>query len=513
MPSVTPRRLDAPAAPRPGLRGAVPVPAPAAPPAAPAHRSTSPARPIDERIIDYYLALLPGVIPRHARARLHLVATHDGSARPLTAKLLERPRRPGAIRALIPDRGRCHLVPYTTTTARARPRPRARHPALRRRSATAPARNEDRLPAALRRGGCRRIRSAARTSATSTSVVDALARAARREARRCSEAIVKLNEGVSGRGNALVDLAGLPAPGAPDERAELARASRGDGVRARRRCQLDAYLGRLAADGRHRRGAHHRDGAAEPERPAPRDAARRGRAAVDARPAARRPERPELSRLPLPGRLRLRPRDHRRRPRRSAARLAREGRPRAASPSTSWSSATPAGTWTPYAIELNLRKGGTTHPFLTLQFLTDGAYDPATALFTAPSGREKHLVASDHLESDALRGLTVDDLFDIAVRHRLHFDQARQTGVVFHMMSALAELGRIGLTAVGDSRAAGRGHLPPGRAGPARGGEPAAGSAAACGMRSSDLAQPGNGPCRDRTYDLGIKSPLLYQLS
>ena len=23
---------------------------------------------------------------------------------------------------------------------------------------------------------------------------------------------------------------------------------------------------------------------------------------------------------------------------------------------------------TPYAIELNLRKGGTTHPFLTLQF-------------------------------------------------------------------------------------------------------------------------------------------------
>ena len=27
-----------------------------------------------------------------------------------------------------------------------------------------------------------------------------------------------------------------------------------------------------------------------------------------------------------------------------------------------------SGAWTPYAIELNLRKGGTTHPFLTLQF-------------------------------------------------------------------------------------------------------------------------------------------------
>jgi PGM1 C-terminal domain len=108
--------------------------------------------------------------------------------------------------------------------------------------------------------------------------------------------------------------------------------------------------------------------------------------------------------------------------------------------------------WTPYAIELNLRKGGTTHPFLTLQFLTDGAYDADAALFIAPSGREKHLVASDHVHDDLLRGLTTDDLFDIAVRHRLHFDQARQTGVVFHMMGALAELGRVGLTAVADSR-------------------------------------------------------------
>jgi hypothetical protein len=109
------------------------------------------------------------------------------------------------------------------------------------------------------------------------------------------------------------------------------------------------------------------------------------------------------------------------------------------------------GAWAPYAIELNLRKGGTTHPFLTLQFLTDGTYDPVTALFTAPSGREKYLVATDHLESDLLRGLTIDHLFDIIVRQRLHFDQARQTGVVFHMMSSLTEHGCVGLTAVGDS--------------------------------------------------------------
>jgi hypothetical protein len=110
-------------------------------------------------------------------------------------------------------------------------------------------------------------------------------------------------------------------------------------------------------------------------------------------------------------------------------------------------------TWTPYAIELNLRKGGTTHPFLTLQFLTDGEYDPVTALFVTPFGKEKYIVATDHLESPVLRGLSLEDLFDIVARHGLHFDQARHTGVVFHMISCLTENGRVGLTAVGNDPA------------------------------------------------------------
>ena len=110
-----------------------------------------------------------------------------------------------------------------------------------------------------------------------------------------------------------------------------------------------------------------------------------------------------------------------------------------------------SGRWTPYAIELNLRKGGTTHPFLTLQFLTDGRYEPGTSLFLTPRGHEKHLMATDHLESDLLRGLVPEDLFDIVARHGLQFDQSRQEGVVFHMISSLTEHGRVGMTAVGDT--------------------------------------------------------------
>jgi hypothetical protein len=108
--------------------------------------------------------------------------------------------------------------------------------------------------------------------------------------------------------------------------------------------------------------------------------------------------------------------------------------------------------WTPYAIELNLRKGGTTHPFLTLQFLTDGRYDPESATFTPPSGRPKCFVATDHLESELYRGLLPQDVFDIMVRHGLHFNQTRQTGVVLHMLTALSERGRLGLTAVGETQ-------------------------------------------------------------
>jgi hypothetical protein len=109
------------------------------------------------------------------------------------------------------------------------------------------------------------------------------------------------------------------------------------------------------------------------------------------------------------------------------------------------------GDWTPYAIEINLRKGGTTHPFLTLQFLTDGSYDGERGLFTTPAGVVKHLVATDHLEDDRLKALTVEDLFDLVVINGLHYDTARQCGVVFHMFSCLTEHGRVGLTAVADT--------------------------------------------------------------
>src|SRR6266511_3137136 len=66
-------------------------------------------------IIDYYLGLLPGVIPSHARQRLFLISPLDLSVRALSDKLLERPRLMERIRSLIMDPDRAHLVPFNTT--------------------------------------------------------------------------------------------------------------------------------------------------------------------------------------------------------------------------------------------------------------------------------------------------------------------------------------------------------------------------------------------------------------
>lgn len=107
--------------------------------------------------------------------------------------------------------------------------------------------------------------------------------------------------------------------------------------------------------------------------------------------------------------------------------------------------------WDIQAIEINLRKGGTTHPFMTLKFLTNGRYDRATGLFYSQQGRPKYYVASDNLQKPQYRGMLPNDLIDIIAHHRLHFDTSTETGTVFHLMGCLSEFGKLGLTSIGDS--------------------------------------------------------------
>ena len=405
--------------------------------------------PISPNIVEYYLALLPGIIPSHARARLSLVAVHDGSPRPLSQKLLERPRLLSRIAALVPDPRKSHLVPYNTT-----PLERDLSIAL-----GIPMYGADpRLFELGTKSGCRRLFAEEGVQhpigVEDLRSVDDLVDGTEelhRQRPTMQYAIVKLNEGVSGEGNATVDLRGLPEPGSAQERPTIRQRLR-EMAFEDPSTPYDAYIAKLS-----QRGGIVEERIVGTDLRSPSVQLRvipggkvellsthdqllggpSGQSYLGCRfPADFGYARAISAEATIVG-----------------ERLAREGvLGRFALDFVV--AQNDRGEWMTYAIEINLRKGGTTHPFLTLPFLTDGRYDALTGLFLTPAGREKHLVATDHFESDLLRGLSLDDLFDIVARHGLHFDQSRQTGVVFHMISCLTEHGRVGLTAVGDSPAA-----------------------------------------------------------
>ncbi len=409
------------------------------------------SQPIHPSVIDYYLDLLPGVISSHARRRLYLVAPEDSSPRPLSVKLLERPRLIEHIGSLIKDRDRAHLVPYNTTSLEL---------ALALRLGIPMYGADPKFFPLGSKSGCRRLFAEEDVphpiGIEGLSGFEEVAGAiATLRARKPSmlAVIVKQNEGVSGEGNARVDLQGLPAPGQAGER---------EGIRERLQAMkfelpsltYDTYVERF----RERGGVVEELIVGEDLR-SPSVQLRvtplgdvellsthdqvlggpSGQSYLGCRFPASTEYAPAITREAA----------------KIGRRLAKEGvlgrfaldfvvaRGQRGS----------GGGWEVNAIELNLRKGGTTHPFLTLQFLTDGRYDPENATFTAPSGRQKFFVARDHVASPLYRVFTTDDLFDLVVRRGLHFDQTRQTGVIFHMMSALAECGSVGLTAVGESHA------------------------------------------------------------
>ena len=396
--------------------------------------------------IDYYLGLLPGVIASHARARLFTVAPEDRSLRPLSVKLLERPQLIERIRSLILDPDRAHMIAYNVTLLE-------RDLALR---LGIPLFGAD--PKFFPLGtktGCRRLfaevgvaHPIGREDLWSIEAVAEALAGLRQAKPALRKAMVKLNETASGEGNAVVDLDGLPAPGAVGEAGALALRVQEMRFEAAH-VTLESYVAKLEE-----RGGIVEERIVGEEIRSPSVQLRitplgdvellsthdqlLGGPSGQLYLGCRFPADPAYA--VLIGRE----------ARKLGARLAREGVlgrfavdfvvVRAAD-----------GLWDPYAIEINLRKGGTTHPFLTLQFLTDGSYDEDRGVFVAPSGREKCFVATDHLELALYRALTPDDLFDIAIRHGLHFDQTRQVGIVFHMLATLAENGRTGATAVGNS--------------------------------------------------------------
>ena len=396
--------------------------------------------------LDYYFSILPGVVSNHAAARFFNIAVEDRSPRPLTVKLLERPHVYERIRSLILDPDRAHLVAYNVTTLE-------RDLALR---LGIPIYGADpELSLLGTKTGSREVFAGVGVSYPIGSenlrslddVLNALGGMLEKKP-GLTRAIVKLNDAVSGEGNAVVDLANLPAPRSAEVAAVLEQRARSMTFELSS-MTFERFLDALAELGGIVEECIHGTGFCSPSvqmRITP-----LGEVEVlsthDQILGGTTGQTFLGSRFPAdPGYGSL---------------IAAEGRKvgqRLAELGVLGRFAVDfvvaqndAGRWQTYAIEINLRKGGTTHPYLFLQFLTEGKFDEEEGVFRAPSGVEKYYVASDHLEDTLYRAITPQHLLDILIRHGLHFDQAKQTGIIVHMLATISENGRFGVVAVSDS--------------------------------------------------------------
>jgi hypothetical protein len=411
------------------------------------------AVPMSPIIIDYYLQLLPGIPFSHARDRLLLLSTYDASLKPLSQKILERPRLMGRIRqALRPQKS--YMVCYNSTHFEQELSVRLDLPLL--------APNPDLLHWGTK-SGSREIFTESDVphpdGSESVWTAQDVAVAAAELWERHSELkriVVKLNEGFSGEGNAILDLRPIAdvAPG---------RASQGDRMAA-----LQERMEYLSFQANKETWTNFSSRIPELgaivesfiEGEEKRSPSVQGYITPDGEVHILSTHDQILGgpdgqiylgcRFPADAAYRLQLQDFGLRVGRALANkgaIERYG--------VDFVAVRQPGhrgvSWDLQAIEINLRKGGTTHPFMSLKYLTNGRYDLSTGLFYSQQGQEKYYIATDNLQKDRYKGLMSDDLMDIIAHHQLHFDSSTRTGNVFHLMGALSEFGKLGLTSIGNS--------------------------------------------------------------
>ena len=401
--------------------------------------------PISSTIIDYYLHLLPGIPGEHARRRLTLLSCDDGRAAPLTAKILERPRMIERIRQAIGDTSTAHMSCFTVSE-------------LERRLALTlqiPINGCD--PSLLHWGsksGSRKIFREAGIALPAgyedLTDADAVARALaelKQQKPGLEKAVVKINEGFSGEGNAVFDFRSAPSgttllPWIRERLPGMAYEARGmtwDLYEKKLRAMQGIVEEWIPGANKESPSVQFRvDPEGSLETVSTHDqvlGGRNGQIFLGARFPASSEYRLDIQREGL-----------------KAAR-ALAGKGVLGRFGIDFISVKDAGVWRHLAIEINLRKGGTTHPILMLQFLTEGHYVPEPGEFLTPPGRPRSYYATDNLESPRYRGLTPDDLIDIAVMNGLHFHATTGEGVAFHLIGALSEFGKLGLVAIGETEA------------------------------------------------------------
>ena len=405
------------------------------------------SQPLHPTIVDYYLGMLHGVPPEHARRRLVLVSAFDGTPGSLSAKLLSRPRLLRRLREAIGDPAVAHLSVFNSS-----PLERSLAVAL---GIPLYACNPD-LSALGGKSGARRVfRDAgiphpdgAEALRDAGDVTGALAGLRARQP-GLRKAVVKLDEGFSGEGNAVFSF-----DGAPDDPGELRRWVARELPRRLRFTAAgedwEHYAAKLAdcqgiveawLEGEDKRSPsvqYRISPLGDIECLSTHDqvlGGDSGQVFLGSRFPACKDYAPLIARLGQPVAEQLRDRG-------VIGRFALD-----------FVVARDGAGWRADAIEINLRKGGTTFPFQMLQLLAGGQYDPEEGVYTTRDGRIRSYYATDNLVSEAYRRLTPEDVVDIAIEESLHYDAAAERGIAFSLLGCVAEYGKLGITAIDATRA------------------------------------------------------------
>ncbi len=401
--------------------------------------------PVPDVIIDYYLHLLPGITGYHARKRIALLSCYDASAKPLTQKILERPRLIEQIRQSITDRSSAHLTCYNITSLEKTLAVQLGVPLF----GTDP----ELFYEGSKSGGRKTFRACGvnlpdgfEDLRTKDEIIQALANLKRKYPAMC-KAVLKMNDGFSGDGNAIYRYPDIPVDDMLEKNIES---------------NFSHHFQTVAKDVTENlffEKFHQMGGVVEEFLDGD----------IKASPSVQCVIGPDKQVQIVSTHDQLLggddgqifigaifPAD-----KQYSISLAAEGRKVAEALVNKGALGRFAidfisvkqddGSWKHYAIEINLRKGGTTHPYLMLQFLTDGKYNADTGEYITGSGNQRFYFASDNVSSEKYIGLTPHDLIDIAMFHSLMYDGATQEGVMFHLVGALSEHGKLGLVCIGST--------------------------------------------------------------
>jgi hypothetical protein len=407
------------------------------------------SEPLSPTIVDYYLHLLPGIPPSHVMPRLTLLSCDDRSSEPLTAKILARPSLLARMRAAIPEVAAAHMTCFNVT-------PLERTLAV---QLGVPLYGCDpALGSCGSKSGSREIfrRAGVPMPPGHEHLRDAhdMARALA-DLKRCDpmlrKAMVKLNDGFSGEGNAVFSFDGAPADAvcAHTDDALVRWVSRECPTRLRYVAEVEhweSFTAKYTAMGGIVEAFVTGTEVRSPSVQCRIDPLRHASVVATHDQILGGPDDQVYLGCTFPAHPAY-AHDLHEQGLRVAQVLAQEGV--LARFAVDFMTVRDSTGWKSTAIEINLRKGGTTHPYLMLEFLTDGRYDTESATYRAANGQVCCYHATDNLTHPTFVGLTPEALIDLAVNHDLHFDAAAQEGVMFHLMGALRDFGKVGTLCIG----------------------------------------------------------------